>query len=282
MKTVLEVLQATNSYFEKHTVESPRLNAEHLLGHVLAKKRLDLYMEFDRPLSETDLVPLRELVRRRAQGEPLQHLLGTAEFFGRSFLCDRRALIPRPETEQLVERILSDKTWKDGGAPRVLDVGCGSGVIALTLAAELPGARIQAFDISLDALALSRENAERLDLSERIEFFESDLLGAAQGYYDLIVANLPYIPRAEISRLSREVQFDPLLALDGGPGGFDLIDRLVVEATDFLRPGGTLAFEVGHDQATTLIDKLSKEGYHDIRAFPDYQEFQRFVIAHHG
>ncbi len=282
MKTVLEILQATTGYFEKHSVESPRLNAEHLLGHALGKKRLELYMEFDRPLSETELAPLRELVRRRAQGEPLQHLLGTSEFFGRSFLCDKRALIPRPETEQLVERILAEKACRNGGRPRALDVGCGSGVIALTLAAELPDAEVQAFDISPDALALSRENAARLHLAERVTFFESDLLGAAHGFYDLIVANLPYIPRPEIKGLAKEVQFDPMLALDGGPDGFDLLNRLVIESKRFLRSGGTLAFEVGHNQATTLIDKLSKEGYHGIRAFPDYQYIQRFVIAIHG
>lgn len=282
MKTVLEVLQATSGYFEKHSVENPRLNAEHLLGHVLGRKRLELYMEFDRPLSELELEPLRDFVRRRARGEPLQHLLGTAEFFGRSFLCDKRALIPRPETEQLVERVLAEKAGTNGSRLRVLDVGCGSGVIALTLAAEWPAAEVQAFDISPDALALSRENAARLHLSERVAFFESDLLGAANGFYDFIIANLPYIPRIEIFELAKEVRFDPRLALDGGPDGFDLLNRLAIEAKNFLHHGGTIAFEVGHDQATTLIDKLSTEGYHGIRAFPDYQGLQRFVIAHHG
>src|SRR5207302_163116 len=194
-----------------------RLNAQHLVAHALGKKRIDLYLEFDRPLGDQALEPLRDLVRRRARGEPLQHLLGTVEFCGRIFKCDKRALIPRPETEQLVELMISDfrfqiekeraavaaaRTNGEGGAePRseicnlksaILDVGSGSGVIALTLAAEFPDASVDAVDISPDALALARENAERLCLAGRVDFFQSDLFEKipAESRYDLIVANL--------------------------------------------------------------------------------------------
>ncbi len=276
MKTVLEVIQATTAYFKKHAVESPRLNIEHLLAHVLGKKRMDLYVEFDQPVADQVLERLRELVRRRAAGEPLQHLLGTAEFFGRSFLSDKRGLIPRPETEQLIEMILAERR----DFRRVLDVGAGSGVIALTLAAELPEATVEAVDISADALALSLENAARLGLGERVRFLKSDLLGSVDGEFDLIVANLPYIDTAAIPSLAREVQHDPVSALDGGAGGLELLIRFIAAATPHLR--GRLALEIGHDQSERLRDELAENNYSDIRAASDYQGRNRFLFATHG
>src|SRR5260370_10706338 len=174
-KTLLEVMQSTTAYFTKHEIENPRLNAEHLLAHVLGLSRMDLYLEFERPLDETELVPLRDLVKRRSQGEPLQHLLGTVEFCGHTFLIDQRAMVPRPETEELVE-LLKSEVRNQKSDFRMIDVGTGSGVIALSLAAKFPEAEVYAVDISEEALALARENAERLGLSERIHFHKNDLL----------------------------------------------------------------------------------------------------------
>lgn len=297
MKSVLEVLQSTTAYFAKYGVESPRLNCEHLLAHVLGKKRIDLYMEFDRPLGESELEPLRDLVRRRAQGEPLQHLLGTVEFFGRVFKSDRRALIPRPETEQLLEFILearkapvtADSVINDfdsiesAAVPlKCLDVGTGSGVIALTLAVEISGATIHAVDISPDALSLARENAASLELSERVEFFEGDLFQEVKGPYDLIVANLPYIEPESIPTLAREVQFDPKLALDGGEGGVIIINRLIAEAPGQLKPGGKLALEIGGGQDEVLCEELARHGFKQIECKPDYQGVKRFLFAVYG
>ncbi len=212
--TVLEVLQSTALYFTKRQVESPRLNAEHLLAHVLNCKRMALYLEFERVLLETELAPLRELVKRRGQGEPLQHLLGTVEFCGHTFLCDKRALVPRPETEELVERLL--KSEVGSRKSEILDVGTGSGVIALSLAAQFPDARVKGVDLSEEALSLARENAGRLALQDRVQFAKSDLLEAVDGTFDLIVANLPYVSSKDRPTLSREVLMDPEQAVSAG------------------------------------------------------------------
>ncbi len=275
MQTVLSVIQATTPFFQKNGVDSARLNIEHLLAHVLGKKRMELYLEFDRQLADQELEPLRALVKRRAAGEPLQHLLGTAEFHGRSFLCDKRALIPRPETEQLCELVLAA-----GPAARVLDVGTGSGVIALTLAAAWPEAHVEAVDISADALALARENAARLGLAERVRFAPSDLLAEVRGDFDLIVANLPYIDPAEVAQLAREVRHDPPAALDGGARGLEIFARFVPQATRHLR--GRLALEIGHDQTAALTELLAAHNFQDIRAQSDYQGRNRFLFAHYG
>ncbi|MCE9611355.1 MAG: peptide chain release factor N(5)-glutamine methyltransferase [Chthoniobacter sp.] len=275
MQTVLSVIQASTLYFQKNGVESARLNIEHLLAHILGKKRMELYLEFDRPLAEQELEPLRVLVKRRAGGEPLQHLLGTAEFHGRTFGCDKRALIPRPETEQLCELVLAG-----GTAARVLDVGTGSGVIALTLAAEWPEACVEAVDLSDDALALARENAARLGLAERVVFSQSDLLESVTGEFDLIVANLPYIATAEIAQLAREVQHDPLPALDGGPRGLEIFERFIPQTARHLR--GRLALEIGHDQTSALTELLGAHNFQDILPQTDYQSRNRFLFANYG
>lgn len=271
--TVLEVLTAATGYLEKRDVESPRLNAEHLLAHVLGKKRLDLYLEFDRPLSEAERMPLRDLIRRRGERVPLQHLLGTAEFFGRSFLCDHRALVPRPETEQLIELVLPAKPR------RILDVGVGSGVIALTLAQELPEAEVHAIDLSAAALALTQENANRHGLTDRVVLHEGDLLPQETEPFDLIVANLPYIASADMADLQKEVQFDPASALDGGADGLDLVRRLIFEAPSRLTPGALVALEIGHDQAARVAETFSQAGYEQIAIAKDYQGVERFVTA---
>src|SRR2546423_7062368 len=171
--TVLEVLQSSTAYFKKRQIENARLNAEHLLAHVLNLKRIELYLEFERNLEEPELAPLRELVRRRGEGEPLQHLLGTVEFCGLTFLCDKRAMVPRPETEELVELV---KSRIENRESKLIDVGTGSGVIALSLAAKFLEAEVYAVDISDDALALARENAERLGLAGRVQFAKGNLL----------------------------------------------------------------------------------------------------------
>ena len=277
--TVLDVLQSTTAYFKKRNIESPRLNAEHLLAHTLGRKRIELYLEFERELNETELAPLRESVRRRGQGEPLQHLLGTVEFCGMTFACDKRALVPRPETEELVELL---KTKIDNPKARVVDVGTGSGVIALSLAKKFPEAEIHATDISDDALALAKENAERLGLSERVQFARSDMLDGVAGTFDLIVANLPYIARQDRQSLSLEVLHDPEVALFAGEKGDEMIRKLIEAAPPHLNSGGLLALELGIGQNEALAAFLSEKNYHDTELKNDYSNRPRFLFSRYG
>ena len=277
--TVLEVLQSTTAYFQKRGVESPRLNAEHLLAHALKRKRIELYLEFERELTEAELAPLRELVRRRGQGEPLQHLLGTVEFAGHTFLCDKRALVPRPETEQLVELL---KSRIENRESKILDVGTGSGVIALSLAAKFPEAKITATDVSEDAISLARENAERLGLTSRVEFRHGDLLTGVNPVYDLIVANLPYVAAGDRATLSREVGHDPERALFGGERGDEIVRKLIEAAPSHLAPGGLLVLEVGIGQADDLAAFMAEKNYHDIETHRDYAGVIRFLFGRHG
>jgi release factor glutamine methyltransferase len=276
--TILEVLTAATGYLRDHRVESPRLNAEHLLAHVLHKSRLDLYLEFDRVLSEAQRTLLRELIRERGAGRPLQHLLGTTEFFGRTFLSDSRALIPRPETEQLVELIVEDPRYR-AKKISVLDVGTGSGVIAITLALELPFATVVATDVSPDALSLARENTGRHSLDQKIAFYAADLFPPTDERFDCIVANPPYIATTELTGLQPEVQHDPFTALDGGSDGLLLIGRLIKSAPEHLARQGLLAMEIGDDQLAKVVALLVASGYREITVHKDHQGVERFIIA---
>jgi len=279
--TVLEVLQSTTAYFQKRHIENPRLNAEHLLAHVLGRKRIELYLEFERTLLESELTPLRELVRRRGAREPLQHLLGTVEFYGRTFGCDKRALVPRPETEQLVELLIS-RFKSEISHSRMIDVGTGSGVIALSLAAEFPEAQVVGTDISEDALMLARENAERLGLADRVRFQRSNLLENVQPGFDLIAANLPYVSTEHRRNLSREVLHDPEVAVFAGACGDELLQELIARAPSWLQPGGILALEIGIGQSEALILALAEKNYRDIFDEKDYSGVTRFLFARYG
>jgi len=224
---------------------------------------------------------LRELVKRRGTGEPLQHLLGTVEFCGRSFRCDKRALVPRPETEQLIELLITHFKSEIADS-RMIDVGTGSGIIALTLAAEFPKAEIVGADISEDALMLARENAERLGLADRVHFLQSNLLESVRPQVDLIVANLPYVSTEDRHNLSREVLHDPEVALFAGARGDELVRQLIGQASSWLRPGGMLAMEIGIGQSETLVAALADKNYGDIWTEKDYSGVIRFLFARYG
>ena len=279
MKLLLETLTAGAGYLEKHGVDEARLNMEHLLAHVLGCRRLDLYLRFGELLKEEDLVKLRDLTRRRAEGEPLQHLLGTVDFLGNEIISDHRALIPRPETEHLVDWMIREvKAGRMAQPSSLLDVATGSGCIGLTLAAAWKDCRVLLSDISEEALDLARMNASRLGLHQ-VKLVRSDLFEKITDSFDLITANLPYIPSAEISTLSREVRRDPVLALDGGPDGMDIIRRFLVDVQPHLTNGALIVLEVGHDQGREVADKATEHGFVRARLLADLAGIERFVIA---
>jgi release factor glutamine methyltransferase len=280
MKPLLETLKAGTGYLEKHGVDEARLNMEHLLAHVLQCRRLELYLRFNEMLDEECLAALRGLIKRRGEGEPLQHLLGTVEFCGHELICDHRALVPRPETERLVE-LLGERLAAQPPI-KVLDVGTGSGCIGLSLARmwTKPETEFTLVDVSEDALELARLNASRLGLAgQSVRFIRSDLFEKVDGPFDLIVANLPYIPSGEIASLSMEVRRDPLNALDGGPDGLVIIARLLTEAGKRLSPGAWVALEIGHDQAADVAGLCAAAGFEQIEAVRDLAGIERFVFA---
>ncbi len=281
MKPLLEVLNSGAGYLTKKGIDEARLNMEHLLAHVLKCRRMDLYLRFDQIIPEPQLEVLRPLLKRRGEGEPLQHLLGTVEFCGHELICDHRALIPRPETETLVELTLAEV--KAAPPARILDMATGSGCIGLSLAKALPSATTLLADISEDALELTRLNATRLGVDASTRTLRTDLYEKLEGQrFDLIIANLPYIPHAEIVALSREVQRDPALALDGGKTGLEIIERFIKDTAAHLNEGGLVALEVGHDQGPRTAELCRENGLGHAWTKKDLAGVERFVFARHS
>ena len=276
MKTVLECLDRGSSYLQDKGVEHARRNMEWLLADLLQCERIDLYASFDRPLSEQELVPLRELLQRRGQGEPLQHLLGTIEFAGREFICDKRALVPRPETEEMVEAALKLEL---NYPVQVLDVGTGSGVIGISAGLSLGQRCTETVlsDISPDALELAKENADKHGL--QVTCHESDLLEKIEGTYDLILANLPYVAEVDRESLSPEVSHDPETALFAGPDGLDILRRFVPEAQKHLNSRAWLVLELGSMQGPEVTSMARNSGFDSIRLEEDLSGNPRFVFA---
>lgn len=255
--TILKVLQWTTGYFQRNNIQQPRADAEVLLAHVLGVQRIDLYLRYDQPLTSDELARYRDTVRRRAAHEPTQYIVGQQEFWSLELSVDPAVLIPRPETELLVERAI--QLLADAPA-RVLDLATGSGAIALALATECPAAQILATDASVRALQVARHNARRHHLAERVTFVAMNLFTAfspGQTGFDLIVSNPPYIGADEFDRLPAEIaRFEPRQALWGGnPQGLGIILEIIATGLTCLRPEGTMLLEIGQGQAE-LLDEL--------------------------
>lgn len=275
MTTVLECIDAGTAYLEKRGVEDARRNMQMLVAHHMHCTRMQLYLRFDEPLGEDVLAPLRSDLKKRGERIPLQHLLGSVAFHKLDFKVDARALIPRPETEELVEWLIANIQPTPA---TVLDLGCGSGVIGLSLSAAWPQAQVTLADVSPDALSLAQENATALGL-ERVRFCETSLFTQITDRFDLIVANLPYVPEADRATLTPEVLHDPALALFSGNDGLDLIRVFCQQAKYFLTPGGSIAMEIGHDQAEATSALLRDGGLDEVRVLNDISGIARFPLA---
>jgi release factor glutamine methyltransferase len=312
--TVLEAIQKSTEFLAKKGVESPRLQTELLLAHLLKLPRMKLYLNFERTLAPVEVDGLREFIKRRGQREPLQHITGSTSFCGYEIAVDRHALVPRPETE-----LLAELGWEflkgRAGSPQpaaarsenapyqdlcALDFGTGTGCIAIALAAKCPSAKIVATDISADVLALAKENAARNNVADRIEFVQSDGFAALNfiwegrrvgdpnsgtatrrpSQFDLIISNPPYIPSAEIATLQPEVRdFDPRGALDGGADGLDFYRKLAAEAKPLLKPGGKIMLEFGDGQADAVRKIFETEKWIVETVKEDYSHRARILIA---
>lgn len=282
--TILKMILWSAGYLEEKGVESPRLDAEHLLAHALDMERLQLYLEYERPLGSEELDTYRPLLKRRAGREPLQYIVGRQPFRELELEVDESVLIPRPETEVLVARVLEWAESRGLEEATAVDVGTGSGAIALSLALEGPFASVVATDLDEEALALARRNRSAADLEDRVELRAGRLFEALgeEERFHLVVSNPPYIAENDAEELQAEVRdWEPARALFGGPDGLDVLRALAAGGSRHLREGGLLALEVGADQAGAVAGMLeASDAYGTVEVLRDYAGKERFVFAH--
>jgi release factor glutamine methyltransferase len=284
--TVRDLLKVTAAYLKEKEIDAPRLSAEVLLAHLLKLTRIQLYLHFDRPLNEDELVRYRALIKRRLNREPLQYITGVREFWSLEFLVDPSVLVPRPESELLIEKSLS---LIERGAvphpegPRVLDLCTGSGALAVALAKEIPEGLFWASDISRDALVVARSNASRHGVENRVRFLSGDLwqpIKERNLVFDLVVSNPPYLRSDVLNTLSREVGYEPRLALDGGEEGMFYIRKILLEGPGYLNPGGWLLLEMDPEQTAEALRLMEETGeYESWERVEDYTHRYRVVMG---
>ena len=281
--TIIKILDWTRQYFADKGVENPRLDAEVLLCAVLGCGRVKLYVDFERPLSEAELAQYKGYVMRRAAFEPLAYILGERAFMRRSFKVTPATLIPRPETELLAESVIKAVQLTGGleDEVKILDIGTGSGAIIVSLLDYLPKAKGVGADISVEALIVARENAEKIGVAQRCGFVRSDIFSRLpeEKKFDIIVSNPPYIPAAEIKTLARDVQQEPLNALDGGSDGLDFYRRITKDAARHMSADSLLAFEIGINQSQAVQELCRRAGFGRVAVRRDYAGIERMIFA---
>lgn len=278
---IRDVLKFASDDFAKRQFEAPRLEAELLLGFELGLTRVQLLLDGGRPLSKEELGRYRALIARRRTGEPIAYILGQREFYGRTFHVDPRVLIPRPDTEILVDVALA-RTRKRNLSARVLDLCTGSGCVAITIAKERPTWQVTGIDVSLASIEVARDNALNLGAIWGVRFLDGDLFSPLEPRerFELILSNPPYIPTAELPKLMRDVRdFEPHLALDGGDDGLHFYRQIAHEALGYLSSGGVLAVEIGADQGSDVVALFAQAGYSDVEIQKDYGSRDRVVSA---
>ena len=284
---IRDLLKVTSDYLRKKEIENPRLNAEVLMAHQLSVERISLYLNFDQPLTDKEVSGYRSLIRRRLKREPLQYITGTQEFWSLDFFVNQEVLIPRPETEIVVDQVINFA--KSSARPedhdlKILDLGTGSGAISVALAKELPRALVWATDISEGALSMARRNATKHGVSDRIEFLQGDLWEPLMNrgvIFDIVVSNPPYVSSKEYDDLPPEIRdYEPRVALNGREGGMYYLNKIIKGAYDFINPGGLLILEMAPDQtqkALTIMDQTA--AYGEKARIKDYSHRYRVVVG---
>ena len=281
MITVLEAIKLSTEYLDKKGVELPRANAEILLAEILKCKRLELYLSFEKPLNEKELNQYREFIRQRGSRIPLQYITGHVEFFGMEFIVNHNVLIPRPETELLVEKIILENNKSTEF--RILDIGIGSGNISVVLAKHLPNARVTGIDISESAINTAKQNAGLNLITDNLEIIRFDIFNddlSQLNKYDIIVSNPPYISQEDYKELEPELKFhEPRIALTDGNNGFTFYKKIVNSAAQLLYPGGKIYFEVGKDQHAKIFKILLENNFRNVHFLKDYSGIERIIYG---
>ncbi len=281
MLTVLDVLNKSTDYLNKKGIESPRMNAELLLADILKCKRLELYLMYDRPLTEKELTEYREYLKRRSTFEPAQYIIGTVEFYGLEFKVSPAVLIPRPETEILVEAVINSVNKED--ELRIMDIGSGSGNISIAIAVNLPNAFVTGIEISESAIKVAEENLKKYDLNKRVSFLNYDILSVNRDElsdYDIIVSNPPYVSKADYGKVQKEIlNYEPDIAVTDFDDGYKFYREIISLSAQILKPNGKIFLEIAQGQSKKISEFMKENNFKEISIVQDYQKIDRVIYG---